>query len=38
VVAADPDAVLEVLARGNARANELADATLDRVRSAMRMV
>jgi hypothetical protein len=37
-LAADPAAVLEVLARGNARANELADATLDRVRSAMRMV
>ena len=36
-LAADPGAVLDVLARGNARANELADATLDRVRTAMRM-
>jgi tryptophanyl-tRNA synthetase len=36
-LAADPGAVLEVLARGNERANELADATLDRVRRAMRM-
>ena len=36
-LAADPGAVLDVLARGNARADELATATLDRVRTAMRM-
>jgi hypothetical protein len=29
--------VLDVLAQGNDLANELADATLDRVREAMRM-
>jgi tryptophanyl-tRNA synthetase len=34
---ADPGAVREVLALGNARANELAEATLDRVRVAMQM-
>jgi tryptophanyl-tRNA synthetase len=34
-LAADPGAVLEVLARGNARANELADTTLKRLRAAM---
>ena len=36
-LAADPGAVLAALARGNTRANDLADATLDRVRAAMRM-
>jgi tryptophanyl-tRNA synthetase len=36
-LAGDLGAVREVLARGDARANELADATLDRVRAAMRM-
>ncbi|HEX8927323.1 MAG TPA: tryptophan--tRNA ligase [Actinomycetota bacterium] len=36
-LAADRGAVLDVLRRGNARANELADATLDRVRAAMGM-
>jgi tryptophanyl-tRNA synthetase len=36
-LAADPGLVPRVLARGNARANELADATLDRVRTAMGM-
>ena len=36
-LAADRGAVLDVLARGNARADELATATLDRVRTAMRM-
>jgi tryptophanyl-tRNA synthetase len=36
-LAAAPDAVREVLVRGNARANELADATLHRVRAAMQM-
>jgi tryptophanyl-tRNA synthetase len=36
-LAADPGAVHAVLARGEERANELADATLQRVRAAMRM-
>src|SRR4051812_22707585 len=36
-LAADPGAVLDALARGNARANEIADVTLDRVRAAMQM-
>jgi tryptophanyl-tRNA synthetase len=36
-LAADPGLLPEVLARGNARANDLADATLDRVRAAMLM-
>ena len=36
-LAADLGAVHELLARGDARANELADATLDRVRAVMRM-
>jgi len=36
-LAADPGAAREVLARGEARATELADATLDRVRTAMGM-
>ncbi|MFV0252274.1 MAG: tryptophan--tRNA ligase [Beutenbergiaceae bacterium] len=35
---ADPGYVLEVLARGNARANEIADATLSQVRQVMGMV
>ena len=34
---ADPGFVMSVLARGNARANEIADATLAEVRSAMGM-
>src|SRR3954452_1508907 len=36
-LAADPRTVLDALARGNARANDVADATLDRVRAAMQM-
>jgi tryptophanyl-tRNA synthetase len=36
-LAADPGFVAEVLARGDARASELAEATLDRVRGAMGM-
>ena len=36
-LAADPGIVPEVLARGNAHADELADATLARVRTAMQM-
>jgi len=36
-LAADPDHLDEVLTKGNARANELADETLDRVREAMGM-
>ena len=35
---ADPGHLVEVLAAGNARANEVADATLDEVRGAMGMV
>ncbi|GAA3568643.1 tryptophan--tRNA ligase [Microlunatus spumicola] len=35
---ADPGYLVEVLAAGNARANEVADATLDEVRAAMGMV
>jgi tryptophanyl-tRNA synthetase len=36
-VAADPDHVHQVLAAGNARANEIAEATLDETRAAMHM-
>jgi tryptophanyl-tRNA synthetase len=36
-LAADPTVVRDLLRRGNDRANSLADATLDRVREAMRM-
>jgi len=36
-LATDPTLVAQLLARGNARANDLADATLDRVRTAMGM-
>jgi len=36
-LAAEPGLVADVLARGDARANDLADATLDRVRAAMGM-
>lgn len=36
-IAADPGTVREVLRRGNERANEIAEVTLDRVRSAMGM-
>jgi len=36
-LAADPGTVLDALARGNARANDVANATLDRVRAAMQM-
>ena len=36
-LATDPGLVAHVLARGNARANDLADATLDAVRAAMAM-
>jgi tryptophanyl-tRNA synthetase len=36
-LAAEPGLVREVLARGNERANTLADATLERVRDAMGM-
>jgi tryptophanyl-tRNA synthetase len=36
-LAADPGHLLDVLAAGNARANEVADATLEEVRSAMGM-
>jgi tryptophanyl-tRNA synthetase len=35
---ADPGYLVEVLAAGNARANEVADATLDEVRAAMGMI
>lgn len=37
-LAADPGHLLDVLRAGNARANEIADATLDEVRAAMSMV
>ena len=36
-LAADPTVVRDLLRRGDARANALADATLDRVRGAMGM-
>jgi tryptophanyl-tRNA synthetase len=36
-LAADPTVVRDLLRRGNERANALADATLDRVRDAVRM-